>query len=646
MASLVAGALAELAADDALGRPSYEGNDRICQKLQRLRKAIIEDPGTRAVGLRDELSKALCTMSTEPLSPPIRRQLGLCMTTLGDVEPRAVLPLVDLLLSSIGETKKSGESKVKVLPAGQITVLLCLRDVWMKHGRHCTSRVEELMTVAKGLWRPTSPPDVRISAIAVAQAALESSPLRGVQLSTHLALVKPLIVDPLPALRRGGTRLCICMVQADTSLAADILPSIFKVLENPEPFDAHVLLGALMATLASGSAPGKLEKSTSSLKSFRRSTKGSTVAGVDGVHTFMASIFSKEKCPEHVRVNVARVYACCLRELRKHKSEHDILVEFIPRVLGLAVTQNKNSAREEARIKQACVSYILRVGISRELTESGQELVVNTLVTDITERRNVAHMHIALSCAVQELTSTLIDLGGNFQPTDEMRELILSQLQAPYTPLRLAAGTCLRSFAVSSPDQLTAVIRHCASLIRRLTDGHNNPPTAGSGAAPIVGDAVSHTLHGASHCIASAMMAAPAGTLGLPIDVLDECMSLADRVVKFAWTAKSTVNGRNAGQDEDAVYSKGAVMSGGWAIVCASLRMGIEWIEGHIPLLMQMWTSALINPPVDCNTPKLTEADLQCWVESTCGALAALQVCVCVCVRVCRTYGGGLAMLG
>jgi hypothetical protein len=643
MASLAAGALAELLADDALAKPSYEGNDRICQKLQRLRKAITEDPGTRAVGLRDELSKALCTMSTESLSPPIRRQLGLCMTTLGDVEPRAVLPLVDLLLSSIGETKKAGDSnKVKVLPPGQITVLLCLRGVWMKHGRHCTSRVEELMTVAKGLWRPTSTPDVRISAIAAAQAALESSPLRGVQLSPHLALVKPLIVDPLPTLRRGGTRLCICMVQADTSLAADILPSIFKVLENPEPFDAHVLLGALMATLASGSAPGKSEKSTSSsLKSFRRSTKGSTVAGVEGVHTFMASIFSKEKCPEHVRVNVARVYACCLRELRKHKSEHDILVEFTPRVLGLAATQNKNSAREEARIKQACVSYILRVGIARELTESGQELLVNTLVTDITERRNVAHMHIALSCAVQELTSTLIDLGGNFQPTDEMRELILSQLQAPYIPLRLAAGTCLRSFAVSSPDQLTAVIRHCASLIRRLTDGHNNSNNTPTAAAPIVGDAISHTLHGASHCIASAMMAAPAGTLGLPIDVLDECMSLADRVVKFAWTAKSTVNGRNAGQDEDAVYSKGTVMSGGWAIVCASLRMGIEWIEGHIPLLMQMWTAALINPPVDCNTPKLTEADLQCWVESTCGALAALQVCVCllacfcVCVYMC-----------
>jgi hypothetical protein len=313
-------------------------------------------------------------------------------------------------------------------------------------------------------------------------------------------------------------------------------------------------------------------------------------------------------------MNLARAYASMLSEIRLWKLEGDFVAEFVPRILNLAVAMSKYPSRERARLKHACVCHILRVGIGKRLTEAGLEILVRVTVAEINARKGALNMHIAVACALQELTNTLVDLGGGFQPTDEIKDLILSLLHSPWLPLRLSAGTTLRSFAFSSPDKLTAVLRHCLAEIHAQV---NMIPEQSS----------PQGMQGVSLCIASAMMSAPAGTLGLPVGILDECMSVANMLVKDAWTAKCY-----AKIDDVAVGMRGSRMGGGWAIVCASIRMGPEWVEGYIPMLMQLWADALAGPPSGVATGnKMGERDLQCWVEAVCGAMAAIEVFVTDC---------------
>ena len=93
----------------ALARP--DGAERLSMKLRQLRHAIGQDPASlKAVATRDDLCGALVKLSTEPLSPPLRRQLALCMALLGDLEPRAIIALVDALLASLTALSKDAKS--------------------------------------------------------------------------------------------------------------------------------------------------------------------------------------------------------------------------------------------------------------------------------------------------------------------------------------------------------------------------------------------------------------------------------------------------------------------------------------------------------------------------------------------------------
>jgi hypothetical protein len=168
-----------------------------------------EASALKAVDIRDSVTNALCRLAQDELGPPLRRLLASCMRDLVDNETRALIPLVDNLMTYLNPKA----SDVKVLPGGRINIWGCLECVWAKHGRLCASRLLDIVAAARHGSRIGEAAAVRIAAVQACTAAVKSASDSG--RSAHedvLKLCKVLLTDKLPNLRNPAAQLAMAAI--------------------------------------------------------------------------------------------------------------------------------------------------------------------------------------------------------------------------------------------------------------------------------------------------------------------------------------------------------------------------------------------------------------------------------------------------
>ena len=188
-------------------RSSLEG---LRDGLEGLRVFISREASAlKSVDVRDSVTNALCRLAQDELGPPLRRLLACCMRDLVDTETRALIPLVDNLMTFLNPKA----SDVKVLPGGRLNVWGCLECVWAKHGRLCASRLVDVVASARHGSRTGEAAAVRIAAIQACTAAVCAASDSG--RSAHeevLKLCKNLLSDKLPNLKNPAARLAVAAI--------------------------------------------------------------------------------------------------------------------------------------------------------------------------------------------------------------------------------------------------------------------------------------------------------------------------------------------------------------------------------------------------------------------------------------------------
>lgn len=163
----------------------------------------------KTVDVRDSVTNALCRLAQDELGPPLRRLLACCMRDLVDTETRALIPLVDNLMTYLNPKA----SDIKVLPGGRMNTWGCLEYVWEKHGRLCASRLLDVVTATRHGSRTGEAAAVRIAAIQACTAAVRAASDSG--RGAHedvLKLCKLLLADKLPNLRNPAAQLALAAI--------------------------------------------------------------------------------------------------------------------------------------------------------------------------------------------------------------------------------------------------------------------------------------------------------------------------------------------------------------------------------------------------------------------------------------------------
>jgi hypothetical protein len=232
-------------------RSSLEG---LRDGLVGVQTLILRDSATlKAVDIRDTVTNALCRLAQDELGPPLRRLLACCMRDLVDAETRALIPLVDNLMTYLNPKA----SDVKVLPGGRINIWHCLECVWGRHGRLCASRLVDVVAAARHGSRTGEAAAVRIAAIQACAAAVRAAADSG--RSAHedvLKLCKTLLADKLPNLRNPAAQLALAAIARP---ALPPPPSALAPSSRPRPRGARGRAQQPQPACAGGDGRGAAE---------------------------------------------------------------------------------------------------------------------------------------------------------------------------------------------------------------------------------------------------------------------------------------------------------------------------------------------------------------------------------------------------
>ena len=187
-------------------RGSLEG---LQEGLEGLRRAMNAEKSIfKAAEIRDSITATLCRLAQDELGPPLRGLLASCMTDLVGAETRALIPLVDGLITPL--TAKSTE--VKVLPGGRLSMWTCLERIWAQYGRLCASRLSDVLAAARIGSRIGEAAAVRVAAVRACVAAVTSASDSGRTVHEEvLKMAKSLLVDKLPNIRNPAAQLALAV---------------------------------------------------------------------------------------------------------------------------------------------------------------------------------------------------------------------------------------------------------------------------------------------------------------------------------------------------------------------------------------------------------------------------------------------------
>jgi hypothetical protein len=198
----------------------------------------------KTVGTRDRAIAALVRPLPRALGALVRRQLGECMCYLAHAEGRALIPLLDALVSALTaackETKAGGAENTKC------NALACLEALLVGLGVLCSARLGDFYALSKTCLKTSEDATVRTGAVRVIVAIVRHG---GSSAHLHhedsLKLCKGLLQDKHSALLRMG--------------AADLLAALAEHADKVHTLGLEGVLQLMIKSLGDGSKAHELE---------------------------------------------------------------------------------------------------------------------------------------------------------------------------------------------------------------------------------------------------------------------------------------------------------------------------------------------------------------------------------------------------
>jgi hypothetical protein len=172
-----------------------------------------------------------------------------------------------------------------------------------------------------------------------------------------------------------------------------------------------------------------------------------------------------------------------------------------------------------------------------------------------------------VTCAVHALASLYSDMGAG-APSAETWDMLQQLAGAGWTPTRVAVAQCLAAMGAKSPHLLLPSIRRLLPAL--LAEASLAQGMRGAAA-----------VQGMCMALVSTAMTAREHTHGLPCELLDSFMSVANMLLKESARASA---------DSEVLC---CCVEGGWWLISVCVRCGGEWVEGYLPLLLKLSTDFL-----------------------------------------------------
>ena len=196
----------------------------------------------------------------------IRRQLCASISVLIQVEGRALLPLLDALVSALNKACK--ETKATCADNIKCNTLACLDGLLQRFGVLCAGRLGEVYTLAKSCLKVGEDAAVRIAAVQVIVSVVARGGSAGhMHHDDALKLCKSLLHDKHSALvRMGAADLLTALAQHADKVHALGLEGMIQLIikslgdgntaNEPEGLQMSKVIGQVLASLATRSPAG------------------------------------------------------------------------------------------------------------------------------------------------------------------------------------------------------------------------------------------------------------------------------------------------------------------------------------------------------------------------------------------------------
>eukprot|EP00960_Hanusia_phi_P057559 763600-Hanusia_phi.AAC.7 len=483
----------------------------------------------KELSFRDKFTVSMLSWVRWPMGPLARKHLAELMCLVVAFEGRSIIPIIDGLLEYFNPNPNK-QSRDEVT---RLNALVCIQEMVDKHGMYVSSKLGMIFLTCKNVLKTSE--DVHVKLAGSETLTLVIDKLGRMGRSSHeeaFKIVKLLLFQKQSSLRVAGAQLLHALaVHCDNCIAVENqVANVIKVLSDPA-FSQTVAVKEMSQVLGdilykiSGSKPVGGEES----KGLRdRFGKRRVVVGVKGVHDFLSAIFWKDRCPHFLRIAITRSFKRFFQRFAASESSTET-VQSVKYILDLASPRTSKAIVDDARLKAACVSDVLR-GVSCSLSEDGRALLVSLLLNEVMnrghgflgEQRDLSQA-IAITCALGELAYLYNEMGGT-QPAVEVKDSLLKLCAAPWTPARVAAAEAIRAYCSCVPELLLPTLHECLNFLHMEVGLTQSESSA-------------QKIHGLSCFVVSLMAAAKVQIHGLPCALLDSVMSLSKMMLKEAFRA-------------------------------------------------------------------------------------------------------------
>lgn len=302
----------------------------------------------KTVTTRDRVVGALARFLPRALGTLVRRQLGETMCVFVTVEGRALVPLLDVLVSTMTtackEAKASGAENTKV------NVLSCLEALLGKLGVLCSSRLGDFYALSKACLKTSDDAAVRTAAVRIIVAIVRHGGssahahhedalkvCKGLLQDKHSALVRMCAGDLLAALAQHADKVHTLGLESVLQLMIKALGTGIKAHEL-EGRHACKVMGEVLAYLATRSAAG---------------------AAAPGLRQRAGQVYSSSS--SHSQSGMAgdsscsamRVICCCRAATHTLLSELELSLPALLACAGCRIASQKTRHRQRSRRTRA-----------------------------------------------------------------------------------------------------------------------------------------------------------------------------------------------------------------------------------------------------------------------------------------------------
>eukprot|EP00850_Spirogloea_muscicola_P003098 SM000012S25360 [mRNA] locus=s12:661062:677919:- [translate_table: standard] len=522
----------------------------------KLLAAIEREPKASLISAQRHCEDVLQSFIFMGVRPPVRRLVAAALVKLIQRgEEISIYSRASSLQGWLAERVGKRNEPAAIIGAAQ-----CLGAISRAYGHKLTSGLTEIVSIVAKLVR-YSEVEMRQAALILLLDALIG--MRGggptIAYSEAVKVMRTGATDRAPAVRLASAKCIRALAMAGGPFlaggGADNLAAIsLKALEDLVDSVRVGYAGALGVLLALSPSPTQVPAKA----------KISTPTREANLHKFLIQPFiraSGARCKD-IRFSISLTWVSFLQASLSN-AETDLASTALQamRMLPTAIKSNYDIH------SQACVLYILRVGLIDQMGEATQKELTVTLTKQLGALDNSPPALVVTLRLLSYLLETLGEVP--ISTRESLDEHLLNNLGHSSAAVRVEAARALRSLAMVDPACATGLMSVGITSLRALRES----------VAVMKGEKLQSdldSLHGQALLLASLVAASPKLTLGVP--------SRLPRAVLDVATDMISRPGRN-------VSTMAFERQSGWTLISAIVTATPkEELEEHEPTLVGLWS--------------------------------------------------------